>query len=422
MKNLFQIFITGLICNLSFHSIAQTVFATESFGTGSAAGTNANGFVGDMGTWTTANTGANGASANNWYVSGEECGMPVGNCGTACPGGNNTLHVSAIGGLCGSPDCGAAYDETFVSNQTNKRAISPTVDCAGYSNIELNFNYIAAQGDDGFWVEYSLDNGTSWTTFGGGILPESGCCCLLAGFCTNFFDPTPCSDLFSAQGYWTSANLVFPVGADNNSQVKFAFHWSNDGNGIGTDPSVAIDDITVTYGIILDNEISKFSVEPDGPINHLSWEAEKENDISTLIIQYSDNGKEFRDVGNFTKIDEITSNNNFVHQPTAQVNYYRLKTLKKTGESEFSETQKVSNEIDEIIVISENETFKVLGLDKYHGNIEVIDLSGKQQLNRTNFSFDETEVSIQNSSLSPGVYVINIHTSDRIFQKKVIKP
>lgn len=261
-----------VLLSFSFNGIGQTVFWNETFQASAAPkGTNAHNYVGDEGTWTVENTGANGASANNWYVSGEECGNAVGTCGSACPNVDHTLHISAIGGLCfAGADCGAAYDETSILNQTNKRAMSPLIDCSGNYNLELNFEYIAAQQDDGFWVEYSTNGGGTWTTFTGGNVAESQCCCLLPGFCGGP-DPITCAHVFSGQGYWAAANLTFPNTADNNANVKIAFHWSNDGNGVGTDPSVAIDNITITHATVLGAELKSFEGSARENINTLDW-------------------------------------------------------------------------------------------------------------------------------------------------------
>ncbi|MDB3907849.1 hypothetical protein N9355_10295, partial [Crocinitomicaceae bacterium] len=88
-------------------SFSQVIW-TEDFSAGSAArGTSAVGYPASAGgAWSQTITGAEGGSANQWYVSGEECGNAPGNCGSACSNADASLHVSAIGGLCGIPDCG----------------------------------------------------------------------------------------------------------------------------------------------------------------------------------------------------------------------------------------------------------------------------------------------------------------------------
>lgn len=397
------------------YGYAQTVIATESFGTAAAKGTVANGYVGDMGSWSTANTAANGASANEWYVSGEECGNAVGVCGSACPGGDNSLHISALGGLCGTPDCGAAYDETNAANQTNKRAISPTVDCSGAAGIQLSFNYIAAQGDDGFIVEYSLNNGTTWTTFTGGNVAASSCCtCFNAAFCAGFGvccppqTATPCTGF--EQGMWTAVTLNFPIAADNNPTIKFAFHWSNDGNGVGTDPSVAIDDIVVHGATILDLNLTSFEVNSDDNINHIQWTSRSEYNLSHFELLTS------RDGVNFHLMETIEPEEtnigkreyNFYHEVINSDNYYQLKSIDNDGKSQLSEIIYVNNKLDGILLNSIESGFNISGIQHLSGQIQIIDLSGKIVQSPITFSRPKQEVNVDFQQLKSGVYFIQV--------------
>ena len=399
---------------------AQTTFATETFGTGAATGTLANGFVGDMGAWSVSSTGANGANGNIWYVSGEECGTAVGNCGFGCPGGNNTLHISAIGGLCGVPDCGAAYDATNASNITNLRAESPTIDCTGKANIVLNFDYIAAQGDDGFWVEYSLDNGATWTTFVGGNVAESGCCCIFPGFCTNPTDPTPCSDAFSAQGYWSAMSLNFPAGADNNPNVKIAFHWSNDGNGVGTDPSVAIDNIDITNDIVLPVELVDFKGISEGSVNQLFWTTKSELNNAYFEVQHSINGVDYEQIGTVygQGNSSVSINYYYRHITESKINYYRLKQVDYDGKYKFSNRIEIENDLSGIVLFQRENEILISGLSKYNGLISILDATGKLKLKSYPYNYTIDEVSIPTSSLNKGLYIITAEGSNG---KKVFK-
>ncbi|PCH92367.1 MAG: hypothetical protein COB85_08235, partial [Bacteroidetes bacterium] len=50
----------------------------------------------------------------------------------------------------------------------------------------------------------------------------------------------------SPQGTWTAFSILLPASANNNDSVKIGFNWTNNDDGVGTDPSVAIDDITLS--------------------------------------------------------------------------------------------------------------------------------------------------------------------------------
>ena len=425
VRRIGQIIFCFLILSFSRSAISQTVFGTEPFGAGSAQGTLANGFVGSLGTWTVANSGANGASANQWYVSGEECGNAVNDCGSACPGGDNSLHISALGGLCGFPDCGAAYDESGAANQTNKRAISPTIDCSGKGGIVLNFNYIAAQADDGFFVEYSLDNGGSWFTFTGGNVAASLCCpCFDAFFC-GFLGiccggaPMVCTG--ADQGYWTAVSLNFPAGADGNSTVKFAFNWSNDGNGIGTDPSVAIDDITLTHDIVLSVDLIEFKGIPEDNINRISWSTLSEINADYFDIEYSRDGLNFISIGELNANGNSTAKNDyyFLHETDTEINYYRLKNIDFDGAFSYSEIITVQNDLSGILLSRNESGYSVTGLESSDGEISIYDLSGKKVTSSILFDKHANSVELDLNFLNTGIYIIEVNSSKGVKNFKI---
>mgnify|MGYP002620903557 CR=1 FL=1 len=427
MNPIRKLLIVSLMLCCSIPANTQTVFATETFGTGAAQGTLANGFVGDMGAWGVTNTGANGADANNWYVSGEECGNAVNTCGSACPGGDNSLHVSAIGGLCGVPDCGAAYNETGAANQTNQRAESPTIDCTNLYGLELNFNYIAAQGDDGFWVEYSTDNGATWTTFTGGIVPASQCCSCLDAFLCGFGiccpPQTQQSCASGGQGNWTAANLSFPAAAENNNQVKFAFHWSNDGNGVGTDPSVAIDDITLTYAVILPIELIDFKAENNNGHNEISWTTLSESNSSHFVINHSTDGVNYRPIGEVSAAKESSEerNYNFLHEVSSTQNYYKLKLVDINGQYEYSDPIFIEDFFGNIQISHDAGRFILSGLEDKKGIIQVCDLTGKKVVPTINIYGDQKTQDIDLYQLNSGIYVITLITNEGEKQFKVMR-
>ena len=359
-------------------SMAQTVWTTESFGTGSARGTLANGFVGDWGTWSTSTTGTNGANANEWYVSVEECGNAVGTCGSACPGGENSLHISAIGGLCGTPDCGAAYDETSALNQTNKQAESPVINCMTYAGITLSFDYIAAQGDDGFTVVYSPDGGGTWSTIA--TPGTSQCCdcddallCAFLGICCAT-GTVACTGL--EQGEWASYSVILPASADDNNNVKIGFEWSNDGDGLGTDPSVAIDDITLAYDGILSEDLDKFDGIAGPTVNFLNWTTSEENNIDHFILEHSIDGKSFFEI---SKIEYDGGNNyQYAHQYNFNGNYYRLKTYNVNGKLISSERIYLSNEENEGITVFQTPNgIRIEGITMNNPSITLYSMDGK---------------------------------------------
>jgi hypothetical protein len=238
----------------AFSVNAQTVFWSESFGTGCSQGTAASGYSGSNGAWTATSTGTNDAQANKWFISATEAGMPAGSCGDGCGNTssltNQSLHVGANDGFT-TPDAGATYNTGGICSfgicvVTNTRAESPAINCTGRTGLTLMFNYIEngdGTNDDGSVWYY---DGTMWA--------------LLSNTAKT---PMTCSP----QGTWTSFSMALPASADNNPNVKIGFNWTNNDDATGTDPSFAVDSIrlaAVTFVGINETMHAEVSLINDG--------------------------------------------------------------------------------------------------------------------------------------------------------------
>lgn len=220
--------ITLLACLLmaGFHGHSQT-FWTENFGTSSTSGT-VTSYTGPNGAWT--ETASSTATYSNvWYVSCQEQGHVTGVCGDQCSSSSGlgpSLHLGASAAIGG--DAGAAYfsgsGSTMLDATTDRRAESPTINCTGKSSITLNFYYIEngdGTNDDGTVYYY---DGTTWSPL------------------TNPAKTSVCS---SGQGQWARASVSLPASANNNPNVKIGFRWVNNNDAAGTDPSYAVDSVSL---------------------------------------------------------------------------------------------------------------------------------------------------------------------------------
>lgn len=212
MRLLYFLFL--LIPSVSF---SQITFWIEDFGVGCDADNPAAGFVNLNGIWTVNSIGSD-TFENEWYVSAAENGNVEGECGTGC-GNDRTLHVGTT--LLG--DLGAAYFDGFATI-TDKRAESPAINCGGMSAISLEFLYM--EGGN------ATDNASLWY-YDGAIWSQ------LVDLPKTVLDCEP-------QGTWTLYSVAMPVSAQDNQNVKIGFRWVNDDDGIATDPSFAVDDISLT--------------------------------------------------------------------------------------------------------------------------------------------------------------------------------
>lgn len=234
------------------------------------------GVAGSNGTWTVTIQGLESANANDFFISATENGNAVGTCGTGC-GTNQTLHVGSMPNssgifFCTTGDCGAAYDAggtgSFggTSTTTNKRAESPVINCTGQSNITLSFKYMengqGASDDASLWYF----NGTTWAQI------------------DQLAKTVTCG---GGQGTWTAFFLALPASANNNPNVKIGFLWVNNNDGMGTDPSFAVDDVTLTSSVTAANPVVNITPSAtttcitstltlngsatNGPITSYSW-------------------------------------------------------------------------------------------------------------------------------------------------------
>jgi hypothetical protein len=233
----YKLLFMASVCLSAMGASAQ-VFWTEDFGTGCNQGQLASAYTGANGAWSITATGTNDPQANTFYVGAQEAGNAIGTCGTGCTGTvDATLHVGNVfiaitstpadngasylsGGLCGPP--------FNICAATNRRAESPMINCTGKYTITLNCAYM--EGGDGtnddasLW--YSADGGTTWSLLNNMAKTPLGSC--------------------SPQGMWAAYTFALPASANNNANVKIGFNWTNNDDGVGSDPSLAVDDITLT--------------------------------------------------------------------------------------------------------------------------------------------------------------------------------
>ncbi len=209
--------ITAIFChNILF---AQTPIWTETFDPIELPG------------WTlNSSIGLNDPDANFWQISDDEGGVLPGGCGVGF-NGNRTLHLTNALQFA----TGAAYDAGGLCGilnyciTTNTASNTPDISTIGVTApLTLNFDYIEEGDgtDDDFFIRYSTNGGATW-------LPLSNPNKTLNAACIG-------------QGLWTSYSIPLPIACNNISNLKISFCWTNNDDGVGTDPSTAINDISIT--------------------------------------------------------------------------------------------------------------------------------------------------------------------------------
>lgn len=211
-------------------SSAQWAFWYEEFGNGCAQGQLASEYSGPNGSWTITETGFNQTNGNVWYVSAMENNTGIGNCGETC-GMNQTLHIGNKSILGIAADQGAAYYEgldgfcdLLPCGSTDIRIESPVIDCTSRTNIHVVFTYLEG-GNTNDNATFWYFDGSTWT--------------MLEDLAKTF------SPLCSPQGIWTETGISLPLSAENNANVRIGIRWTNNDDGVATDPSIAVDDFII---------------------------------------------------------------------------------------------------------------------------------------------------------------------------------
>lgn len=253
MNKHFTGFLLLLLSTLHFNASAQ-VFWTEAFDAVPCASSCALPYTGVNGTWTNFVTGVPGLAPNVFYVSCAENGMAANTCGDVCAG-DNSLHVGAATLMGG--DMGAAYFSGLGSGgiaTTSIRAESPVINCSAHTGITLSFNYIEGGAGvvDNAQVWYF--DGTTWSMLSD--MAKTQCC-------NGLGSVVPCTGI--EQGYWQAFSIALPASANNNANVRIGFSWVNNDDGVGTDPSFAVDDITLSSASTPTAPVAGFTFAPVSP-------------------------------------------------------------------------------------------------------------------------------------------------------------
>lgn len=276
MKQRYFLFLSLLF--LSSFLSAQTLW-TENFNNGCTAGCLGSSYTSANGAWTQTVTGTEGADPNTWFVSCSENGNAVGTCGSGC-GQNATLHISAAVGNPFCPnDCGASYDAgglcgTFTCPQTSRRIESPTIDCSSTSTaIQLQFAYIAQGSPSSDQCTFWYYNGSVWAMVQALPATNNANC--------------------SGQGLWTNMTIALPQTAIGNANVKIGFEWVNNDDGVGTDPSVAIDNLVISVLTGINSpQITEAKVSYDAASDQIAVNTGMENGRAITAGLFSIDGKQ----------------------------------------------------------------------------------------------------------------------------------
>jgi len=160
----------------------------------------------------------------------------------------------------------------------------------------------------------------------------------------------------------------------------------------------------------------------------LYWSTATELNNDRFEIEKSYNGKDFEMIGEVLGQGTINSQSNYQFvdtTPSDGINYYRLRQVDFDGTDDYSELKSVFVDFrrEFNISLSPNPTFdvSVLRIDwdrDQHYSVGIFDLMGRNLgVVQSKFS----RLNLDMSQLPIGLYIIKIHTGDRVISKKLMK-
>lgn len=409
-----RIIIILCIAFLHVSVTGQTPFFQENFNNGCATGCLGSAYNGTNGAWTVTSTGTNGANANQWFVSCAEDGFLANpTCANGCSGGGGdaTAHIGNISTstlapiVCPGGDCRAIYDDTTPAEATDLRFESPVIDCSAYDTISLEFMYIlggVSCTNDYLALDYF--DGTNWTTIDPCVTSTTNTC------------PAPYI------GNWRiNYSITLPASADSNANVRIGFRWVNNGNGNGTDPSVAIDNIVLSGDSVAPSlaiPFSKFIVLPGNQEVRLNWAPGDHHNLHVFQVERSEDGRTFQ------MLDEVLVNESYTSyawtdaRPLDGINYYRIRQIDKSGNSGYSEIRSVNFGIDKTFALNfptlynlgQTPLAEIYTSEHRNVMVRVTDMSGKIVFSQPDLMLSRgyNDVRIEQMGQSSGWYLLEV--------------
>jgi hypothetical protein len=183
-----------------------------------------------------------------------------------------------------------------------------------------------------------------------------------------------------------------------------------------------LDDINISFSGLAPVSLLNFDARRSGSVNNINWSTSQEVNSSKFIIERSNDGRSFSEIGRVSAAgsSSATRNYNFVDpSPIKGINYYRLRMVDFDNSFTFSEIKNVKNlGIADMVIapnpVQQNMKF-VIDAEKAERAIMVItDLSGKRIYNSTlNVQVGTNNFSVPVNQFAKGSYIVQIQLADQ---------
>ena len=317
-----------------------------------------------------------------------------------------------------SEDIGKIYSESAL--------YTPRFDFTITSDYLLEFEQsMEAQfcnGPFALRVEYTINNGASWTRLGShgdndasinswyNRGPDASCPISVS----VFDDQTGWT--FNASNVYSSYDVSFLSG---NDQVGFRYLFEVDGSftgGYEADGSM-INNFRISTSGVVALDILNFDGSPRDGYNQIDWAVANMENFEAFNVQKSPDGIHFQDIGRIPA-DLQTLSYRFKDENLSQaVNYYRLRLVDTDGSYDYSEIIKIHNTVlDYETRIFPNpimqDRFLSINTEIAYDQLNLISTTGKTVLQSSAVN------GITLSDIPAGVYILALSQNQEIVYKQ----
>jgi len=224
------------------------------------------------------------------------------------------------------------------------------------------------------------------------------------------------TDLFSNGAFLV--NIPGAGLAANTSINSFMFYAEG---STSNEASFFLDDIIYTNNIVnntLPLKLSSFDAIADNNAVRLFWKAEAESDVKEYIIEHSQDGSHFSEVGKVTSLKTNGSSYTYTHLSPSASNFYRLRIVNENGQSGYSQVVlvKLQNTATDMKAWY-NENALHISQHK-NAEVKVYDVSGKRVVHTM---LNNSDYAIDLSYLNPGNYIAHIRNENETVVVKFVK-
>ena len=312
---------------------------------------------------------------------------------------------------------------------------SPNFDFSAAGTYSLKFDLamqrLFGNAPYGVQVEYSTNEGASWTRLGSDADP-------------GWYNRGPSSSgvihsaIFADEmGFLNTAtwNIDYEVSSlAGNSNVTFRFYFAANGgfSAGGFLAGAMLDNFEVDFFAALPIELLSFTGKQQSESILLNWKTASEENNDFFTLEHSTDGLNFEYLG---EIDgkgnsTITNDYRFLHtDPTVGINYYRLSQTDFDGTNKIADVITVDFKSDKIVAtvvpnpIRQNEiNLKYISPQNTSVEVEAIDITGKVLIQATvSVSEGENNIQLPIENWSAGVYYLRTIQNQTIKSIKFVK-